>query len=273
MDQDIMIPRVIEVDGLPAISFIALVKDQQNEAFERLFFLGLKRLYLEDLTQRDYSLETTTPYQFEILGKVFTDRAWGNLLYKVADCLLEAFPAYLDTILDFRCPWSKQAMFSTEKRTNYKLVRDGLYINVNHTALHSCWMLQDLLDYFQIDKSSVRLLIHRPSGAESEPVKDYIRMRFKDLFTKFLMEKYGKEQEYAEKKVIPVIEKYLNPMLKKTSKSYIDFFLFGDNQSFVNYMVRVKQMVESDPRFNDKQKKALCKYLDYLHTFYKVQFR
>lgn len=259
-----------ELESLATESLlIDLFNQKQAEVFENIVFEGKKRFYVEDLRQRDYFLENTTPYQLKILNLVFNEHAWGNLLCKVSKELLERFPDYAIKIYDFRCQWSKQIMFSDEQRTNYKVVRDGVYINVNHTALHCCWFLQDLLDFFNIDKSSVVFLIHRPSGAEPKRVKEYIENRFKRNFASFIVERYAKSSDYAKNKVVVVIEKYLNPMLKKTSKSYDNFFLFDDNSTLSNYVKKVREQIAINIKFDEKTKMVLNKYLDYLVAFYK----
>lgn len=66
-----------------------------------------------------------------------------------------------------------------------------------------------------------------------------------------------------------MIEKYLNPMLIKFSKSYTNFFLFDDNAILSNYVKRIREMMESDLRYDEKVKKVFNKYLDYLVKFYK----
>ena len=248
---------------------IEMFNKKQAEVFENVVFEGKKRYYIEDLTQRDYSLESTTPYQLEFLNLVFNEHAWGNLLCKVSDALLNLFPEKLSTIFDFKCQWSKQLMFSQEERTNYKVVREGIFINVNHTALHSCWFLQELLDFFNIDKATVVFLIRRPSGAEPQRVRAYIEERFKKNFVFYLVHTCGKSQEYAENKVIKRFEKYLNPMLKKISKSYDNFFLFDDNMTLSSYVKKVKEQISISMKFDDKAKQILNKYLDYLVAFYK----
>lgn len=248
---------------------IELFNNKQAEVFENIVFEGKKRFYIEDLTQRDYLLENTTPYQLEVLGLVFNEHAWGNLLCKVSNSLLDKFPDYCSRIFDFRCQWSKQIMFSNEQKTNYKVVREGIFVNVNHTALHSCWFLQDLLDYFNIDKASTVFLIHRPSGAEPQRVKEYIEKRFKRNFASFLVEHYNKSMEYAENKVIKIIETYLNPMLKRISKSYDNFFLFDDNATMSNYVKKVREIITKSIKYEDNAKKVLNKYLDYLVNYYK----
>ena len=247
---------------------VELFNAKQAEVFENVVFEGKRRYYIEDLTERDYSLENTTPYQLDVLGRAIEEHSWGNLLCRTAELLLDLFPEYREKILEFRCPWTKTQMFSLEEKTNYKPINGGFYINCNHTALHSCWFLQDLSDYFKIDKSSVSFLIHRPSSAEPKKVKDYVEQRFKRNFADYIKIRYQKDAEYADK-VIRMIEKYLNPMLIKISKSYINLFLFDDNATASNYIKKIREMIDGNYRMEDKAKKALNRYLNYLQQYYK----
>ena len=238
-------------------------------SFDNIIFEGKRRYYIEDLTQRDYSLENTTPYTFEILGNVIEEHAWGELLRATTMTLLESFPGFEEKLYSFRCPWSKAVMFKPDVGTNYKLVSSKIYINCNHTALHSCWFLQDLLDFFNVDKSQVKLVIHRSPAAEPKEVKEYIEKRFKKDFVNFLELAYGKDAEYAQK-VLDNIDKYLNPRLAKMSKSYNSFFLFDDVPTFSNYAKKVKEVVYKDFQTNEKALKVLNKYIKYLIEFYKI---
>ncbi len=247
---------------------VELFNAKKAEVFENVVFEGTRRYYVEDLSERDYSLENTTPYQLDILGHIIEEHAWGLLLYRTADLLLTLFPDYKDKILSFQCQWTKAKMFTLEPKTNFKSLQNGFYINCNHTAVHACWFLQDMLDFFGIDKSSVSFLIHRPSSAEPKKVKEYVEKRFKRNFKEFIKSEFGKLDDYADK-VIRMIEKYLNPMLIKFSKSYTNFFLFDDNAILSNYVKRIREMMEFDLRYDEKVKKVFNKYLDYLVKFYK----
>ena len=179
---------------------------KKAEVFENVVFEGKKRYYIEDLSQRDYFLENTTPYQLEFQGNIIEESSWGNLLCKFALLLLNLYPQFNDSIYTFQVPWSKTTIFSKEIKTNYKKLREDLFLNCNHTALHSCWLLQDLIDYFNIDKSTIHFLIHRPSGAEPKKVKDYIENRFRKDFVFFLKSKHNKTEEKAEK-ILVVFDK------------------------------------------------------------------
>lgn len=112
------------------------------------------------------------------------------------------------------------------------------------------------------------MLIHRPSSAGPKNVKEYIEKRFKKNFAHYICVHYNKPDEYAQK-TISNIEKYLNPILKTVSKSYTNFFLFDDNATLSNYIKKVRERVMKDIRFEEKAKKLLNRYLDYLVEFYK----
>lgn len=246
---------------------VDLLNQKKAEVFENVVFDGKKRYYIEDLTDRDYLLENTTPYQINIMGHSIEEHAWTSMLAAVVRFLLTVYPEKGREVLLFKCSWSKAAVFGTEERINFKEVASNLYINVNHTALHSCWLIQDLLDYFGVNKSEVHFLIHRPCSAEPKRVKEYIEKRFKSNFIEYIKIRHGKSQEYGEK-VVRLIDKYLNPMLRKISKSYDNFFLFDDNSILYNYVKKVRERINYT-NLEEKNKKILHKYLDYLVEYYK----
>lgn len=262
-DDDFM--KLEEIAGQQLL--IEMVNAKKAEVFEGVVFDGDRRYYIQDLTERSYSLENCTPYQLEVCGTVIEDRAWGALICKTTQFLLSKYPDKEASILSFNVDWSKQEIFTKNPKTNSKLVKQNLYINCNHTALHSCWLLQQLLEYFCIDKADVRLLIHKPCGAEPEKVREYIVKRFKVGFTDFLVSKYRKTEDKA-KKVLDIIEKYLNPMLTKMSKTYTNFFLFDDKYILANYVKNLAEKIRSNLLYKEKVRLTLCKYLDYIKEYY-----
>lgn len=234
-----------------------------------IVFEGKKRFYKEDLTCRDYSLENTTPHKMYIFEYVLEENAWVEMIRSVASLLISIYGYDKEQLLSFRCGWSKAAMFTSEKKTNHKLIDEGLYVNCNHTALHACWFIQDMLDYFNVNKADVTLLIHRPSAAENKEIKEYLSKKAKHEFEEFLVCAYDKDREYSNK-VVANIEKYLNPLLRKISKSHIDLFLFDDSAVLYNYIKKIREIIEWKLDVDEKVKRALYKYLDYLVAFYKV---
>lgn len=243
--------------------------DSLMELYRDIEFNGFRRNYVENLFERDYCLEGCTPYQIIIKDTVIEDGAWGNLLCKFAAFLLDSFPDKCNDIELFRVPWTKTTMFSSVKKTNYKLITESLYLNCNHTALHSCWLIQDLLEYFNIDKSGVKLLIHRPNSAEGEELKCHIEQLFLMGFKTYIQSVALRDEFYAEK-VVNNIRKYINPILCAISKSYRNIFLFDDITIASSYIGKIKGIIEKNIKYEEKAKKTLHKYLTLLLNYYKL---
>lgn len=230
-------------------------------------FNGMKRYYVEDLTQKDYLLENTVPYKITVLGETIEEHSWGNLLCEVVKLLLVRAPKSVEKMLEFRVSWTKKPMFSIDKRTNHKPVQAGLYLNCNHTALHSCWLLGEILDYFQIDKSEVVFLIHRAPSAEPKAAREYFENQVKADLQRYLEDERKITKDEAEK-IISCIENELNPMLAKESKGYNNFFLFDEYAYAYNYAKAVSKKVTESLSIKDRTPLIEC--LEVLIGFYKV---
>ncbi len=243
--------------------------DERLALFDKIVFSGSRRNYIEDLCERDYFLEGCTPYRITIGTTVIEEGSWGDLLCKMVAYLLDNNPEKRENIENFRCSWTKTAMFTFSKRTNYKTVDASLYLNCNHTAVHSCWLLQDLLNYFGIDAKTVRLLIHRPCSAERKELRSYLENEFKRGLKKYICMNFEKPEDYADR-VVRNIEKYLNPILNGISKSYPNFFLFDDTNIVSGYIKKVREIINQSLKYDEKSKKVLNKYLNFLLKFYKL---
>ena len=178
------------------------------------------------------------------------ENAWVEMIRNLTAYLISTSAKSKEDIVSFKTQWSKQNIFSLIPRTNYKQLDSDLYVNCNHTALHSCWLIQDLLDFFGIDKSKV-----------------YFVNKFKEEVSLFLKEQYSKSDEDA-KKIISNIEKFMDPILAKFSKSYNSFMLFEDSGAFSNYSKKFRETIDANPAYKDKVKRTMERYLFYLNDFY-----
>jgi len=239
------------------------------EQLNGLIFEEGTRYYIENLQVRSYSLENTTPYKINILENVIIDSSWSGLLCRVTTLLLSLFPEKKEDVYSFKCGWTRSLIFSRSIKTHFKPLGKDLYLNCNHTAVHSCWLLQDLLDFFDIDKSKVLFLIHRPCGAEKEELKQYFKSIFVRGFVYFLVNDKGKDLDRA-RKIVNVINKHLNPILRGISKSYTDLFLLNNNLTVLGYSKKVKEKLLTIPKYSNDNKKILCRYLDYLVIYYNL---
>lgn len=239
----------------------------KSDIYEGLVFDGLKRYYVEDLTKRNFTLENTTPHEITIFGNTVVEHSWGIMLVKVVDLLIENQPKSKEDLLNFRVTWTKTAMFSESKKTNHRILKNGLYLNCNHTAQHSCWLIQDILDFFGLDKSDVYFLIHRSPKAEPKSVRELLKTETKENFKKYLCEVCSKTEDEAEQ-LINILDGDLNKVLSKISPSYNDFFLFDEYPYAYNYYKKTKEYLEA--RMQLKDRAHLIESLDSLIAFYKT---
>ena len=236
---------------------------------ENLIYKGHKRYYIEDLTQRDYYLQNTTPYQFMIDNKVIESGSWVNMLKEIVTYLIEKYPKTEQELFDFRCDWTKAEIFTPTIKTNYKQINDRLFINTNHTALHSCWLIQDLIKFFGIDINRVHLLIHKSPCAESENIRNEIEREFIKGFKDYIVNDLGKSTKFADRVVYYTLT-ILNKILKAISPSYINFFLFDNRQILFNYSKIVKNKIDNGI-YTDEEKRRLNICFKLINDYYKKE--
>lgn len=234
-----------------------------------IVFEGKKRYYVEDLAKRDFTLENTTPHLLKIDDYDFVENAWVEMVRNLTAYLILKYPNKKSKISNFKTEWSKSNIFSTTPRTNFKQLDENLYVNCNHTALHSCWLIQDLLDFFEVDKSKIYFLIHRTPYAEPDDARKYFISKFKEEFALYLSMSQNKSKENIDK-ITSNIEKHMDPIQAKLSKSYDSLMLFEDNLSFTNYAIKFMKYIDFDSRMNDKAKMTMRRYIGYLKEFYKI---
>lgn len=239
----------------------------ESKNFDGLIFKGIKRFYIEDLSKRDFTLENTTPHEITLFGEKIEEHAWGNMLVDVVTILLKNIEKTTEELIVFRTDWTNNQIFTTEKKTNHKPIKYGLYLNCNHTAQHSCWLIQDILTFFGVDVSEVCFIIHRAPKAEPKDVKVFIKNEFQNHFIGYICNEKGKEKAEANE-IVRIVNDELNKILLKITPSYNDFFLFDDYAYLYNYCKKVKDYIE--PRMMINERQPLIDILDLLVEFYKT---
>lgn len=235
-----------------------------------IVLLSNKRFYREDLTKRDFTLENTRPEYFRIMGDEFSESSWGKLLKEAVDYLIQEYEPTRDELLSMRTEWSKQKVFRENATISAHQILDcGLYLNTNHTALHSCWLLQDLLKFFNVDLKNVELLIHRLPIAETREVKDFFINTNKENFRYFLLNIEKKSQEYY--KVVENGIKYIDQFINRYFQSYESMYLIDDILIYGSIKSKLLQKMkdttftsEKNIQTFDKIMILYTKYLNYL---------
>ena len=239
--------------------------------FEKYRFALVDGLHIYDvnLFERDYSMESSTPYLFSMYGKDYTKHAWKNFLPEIVDDLFALYPEKEKDALAFRYSWSKKLVFSDKSKSNSMLLKNGLYLDCNNTATHSVWELQDLLNFFGVDLSEVTLKIHRPCGAECREVREYFLKENKDIFRKLLLQIYHYPDERIDK-IIDNIDFFCSKLLMKFSKSYDNFFLFDSKVVFKSYSAKVIEHTEKYYFENPKTITKVKRYMSFLDKLYQT---
>ena len=113
----------------------------------RIVYISNRHYYDIDLTIHNFDLENSTPLYLNVEGFEIYENAWTNLLFEIIQYLIDEFEFSKEELLDFKLEWSNAKLFTEKTRTNYRALSNGLYVNCNHTALHSCWVIQDFINF------------------------------------------------------------------------------------------------------------------------------
>ena len=229
---------------------------------------GHRRLYRLDLTKRTYNLDNTEPEKLLLDDKCFLYNAWTELIPAITYYLYSNSKITIEDLLKYRPDWSNAYVFSTTKKTNYKLICDGLFVSCNHTALHSIWFMQDLLQYFNVDLSKVTFLIRRRQIAEPKEIQEYFINMVKTDFAKCLKTQLHK----TDKNVEIIVEKqfdHINNFQQKLSKSSFNFFLFDSYKTFMMYKTNfIKEYTRQFIVTKKRNVEIVTQALNYLQRYY-----
>lgn len=228
---------------------------------------GKRRRYIYPLPEKLYDLEFTAPDILRIGGEVFQASSWGEMLTKLCTYLLDLRQEYEKDILAYKTPWSDACIFSNEKRINHVEIKPGLFLNINHTSLHSCWLIIDILMLFKINFEQCELIIRRMPRAEPKEVRDCFRQEVKQQLKVYLHRNKLLSDEKIEK-VIKNLD-YLNAEFAKRNSGYDDLYLFDDANMFNTMKSKfIPEFASKRPDYEKSEKLAKI-YLGYLGDFYR----
>jgi len=224
------------------------------------------RYYYCSLDSRPWILDFTTPFLLIVEEESFFEKAWTKLIKDLAVYLQQKYPKTKQELLEFRTEWSKASIYSEIKSfTNMVELEPTLYLSVNYTALHSAWFVQDLLDFYSIDKNDCLLIVHKPPKAEPMEIQIALEESVIEDFKMYLQHK-GLDMEKSERIVKGL--KAVNRIMAKTNYSYNNFFLFDNINFFSTYKSKFMQEKEKYALLTEKQKNAIRRYLDYLAGYF-----
>lgn len=195
-----------------------------------ILFKNFKRFYKVDLSVHGFDFERTTP-EFLYFDDFYCDEhSWVRTLELLARYLVKKHSSSFKSLYNFRGSWSDALLFREDKAINHREVVPGLYVNCNHTAVHSIWFIGELLKYFGVQPKRATLIIHRPPDSEPEHLQTVFIDAYKTGFRTFLIEKEGKTPENADKILSNIA--FMNRYVPEIIKSLKSWFLICDTTSF-----------------------------------------
>ena len=244
-----------------------MLSDSEIELKYKIIFIDKQRYYFEDLTERDHSLECTTPLSLETGNRSFVETSWKQLLINVCTSYLLDFPEKREELIKYRMFWNGKYPFSDKAGNYYHKVGQDIYLYCNQTALHACWLLRELLEMFGVDLSKCKFIIHRTPFAEPPECRKHYERKTRESFKYYYTQLLKHPIEKAEQ-VLRNID-YLNKVMPYVSKSYFNLYLIDNNVTYASYKCKLLDALR-DKYFLSEKKIALAdKYLTILGDFYK----
>ncbi|MCD4827465.1 MAG: hypothetical protein K8Q99_06800 [Acholeplasmataceae bacterium] len=236
----------------------------QKQGIEIIDKLHVYRL---NLIEKEYNLEHTSPYVIIINGEYFYESTWCNLALYLCNTIIDRFEPSIDYLLLLELEWTKQSLFSIDKKADAYLgpLNNGLYINLNHTATHIYWIIMELVKQFDVDYEKSKLFYTKMQTYETDEVRAYFKEATKKSLNEFLVI----IKRYDEKKVKTIfigIEK-LDKLLNGFLKSYKSFLLFESRQEYSNIKSKfIRRKV--DTLDSNKLKNSIKYILNLLTEYY-----
>lgn len=230
-----------------------------------IVYIGGKRYYEFDMTEKLPNLQETVPYLFRYKTIEIREAAWNRMTIGILNALDEQEPKSESELLSITYSWSKQRAFSKEKKTNHTKFKN-LFLNTNHTSTHSMMSIQTLLQSYGIDLADCYFLIRRHPVSEPQEAREYFIKQTIDGL-RFSMQAQRLKDEKVDK-VIGIIH-VLNKYLAKISSGFNNFFLFDDYYYFSNYKDKIVDLFKKRMSPDDKTLKKIIRCLKHLDHFYR----
>lgn len=201
-----------------------------------IVYIENERYYTFDLSERRVDLESTRPLFVRIDGKVLESHTWANLIVMVFNYVIAKKNCSSEMLLKFTTEWSNSSVISTSKyaRTCFDL-KNGLYVNTNHTAVHCYWLIQDFLQYCSYDLSEVGIVIKRSGLSEKAEIREYYISKNLSNFKSFINDNYPTEKRPRLLKCANFIKAVDEKFTQKAFKSVYSIFLIDSVQAMYKY--------------------------------------
>ena len=228
--------------------------------------IGKRRRYWYPLPEKHFDMEFTAPEHFSLEKVGFEASGWGGLLLLIAKYLSRSYPKSTEELFAFRTTWSRAEIFLPVPHVNCELVREGCYMNLNHTSLHCIWLIIDLLGFFGVEPTKCKLLMRRMPRSEPEEVREAITLEIQQGLKTYLAEKKSLSLERIQK-VISNLD-YANRFFHQMRSGYNNFYLIDSALMFSNMKAKfLTEYSKKDLSPGQRNTAVLKKQLGYLNEY------
>lgn len=229
------------------------------------------RYYIVDLKQKEFYFENTLPYCCVINGVELYESSWKNMIFKVAEELDRVNPKSEDELLSMRNSWGKQEVFGLNKKSNF-LPFKGLFINVNHTAVHAMWTVQLLMNEYGVNLDDCKFILRRLPLAEPKEIREYEKEKTLEEFKDYLLQENTHTEETAQS-IIKNIEIINAKVLPSFAKGYHDLFLIENPTYFYNYSGKALKILKEKMRVSPETLRTMEYAVEKLEEYTKMRYK
>jgi len=231
-----------------------------------IYIFGTQRYYKSDFTKKEYTFEHSSPFIYHIDDTEYPISNWGDFVEFTSKYLFNKYPETIHP--GFGVKWSNRPVFSSDPTIFVwpRKVSETLYVDVNLTAVHMVWLVQDMLDACGYDLSKTFVYYRKRPTEEPEEVKKHYIDKNKALLKEYLMFQRSRSEVEA-KKIIGVLE-LLDQRLKKYKENFESLFLFNDGQAFSCFKTNYLQYLFQTYVIKEQNKKGITKCIYYLGDFF-----
>ena len=233
-----------------------------------------ERYYSFSLNEKKYDLESTRPFFVRIDGKVLEEHTWNNLIVLVFDYVITRKNISREELLSFSTEWSKSLIISSSKLSRtYMDLKNGLFVNTNHTAVHCCWIIQDFLNFCSYELNDVSIIIKRTGVSEPKEVRDYFINKSIAGFNQYIVDVFPE----TKRKILVTYSKYLKAVDEKFTmkafKSVYSIYLVDNVQTmyklkedYINYLKFKTTVRKEQLEYIIEGLNLYYQYIKYLHN-------
>lgn len=225
----------------------------------------LTRIYNISLDEKPFDVVFSLPLYFRVSDFIDKSNSWKDLVDNFVIYLFNAFPEKRNILYEYIPEWSNYHAYVNEQSPELRKVCDGLYAFNSFSAMHSIWLIVDLIKKYDLKGQKI-LKIKRYPGSESTKVAAITIKFMEESFFKYL--RFIGKSELNAKTLLANMSK-INKIQSTVSNSFTNFYLIDDQATLSRIKMEFFKKSFKSVFWSSKQLEIVRKTLDYYTDFFK----